>query len=141
MTHLISLLPKPVAFARSGGRQYDDPPGAEFVILPPSGEVATVHGGNAFALIPTAEHVPVCAVLVDTVEAQGEPRIQGLPTEPGHYLVSAQVADACMSQANDLRAAGIRLYTPEFLVRPGSPDHPGRDVLNAPFSPRLIRRV
>lgn len=137
---LISLLAQPATFVRSGGRMYGDEPGAEFVTLPPSGTVATVQ--YDYALIPIGEHVNVLGLYVDTVEASGSPRFAGLPTEPGHYLVAAQVCDALTAgQRTDMIAAGIRLYTPRLLVFPGQPGHPGKEVLAGPFSPGLIRRV
>lgn len=137
---LISLLAQPATFARSGGRQYGDPLGSEFVTLPPSGTVAVV--SYDYIMIPTAEHIDVEGRYVDTVEASGVPRFAGLPTVPGHYLVSAQVCDAlAVEQRSAMTAAGIRLYTPCLLVFPGQPGHPGRDVLAGPFSPGLIRRV
>lgn len=137
---LINLLAQPATFSRSGGRQYGDELGAEFVTLPPSGTVATVQ--YDYTLIATAEHIGVSGKYVDTVEASGAPRFSGLPTEAGHYLVSAQVCDALsVEQRAALLEAGVRLYTPKLLVFPGQPGHPGKDVLSGPFSPGLIRRV
>lgn len=144
-----NLLAQPATFLRSGGRQFGDEPGSEFVTIGRSGTVATVQ--YDYTLIPTAEHVAVPGmigeietggVFVDTVEPVGEPRIEGIPSYPGHFIVSAQVADAIGPVlATQLREAGIRLYTPRLLVFPGQPGHPGKDVLAGPYSTGLIRRV
>lgn len=137
---LINLLPQPATVARSGGRQYGDPLGSEFVTLPPSGTVAVV--SYDYIMIPTAEHIGVEGCYVDTFEASGPPRFAGLPTVPGHYLVSAQVCDALSAEQRvAMREAGVRLYAPRLLVFPGQLGHPGKDVLAGPFAPGLIRRV
>lgn len=137
---IISLLAQPATFARSGGRQYGEPVGSEFVTLPPSGTVAVV--SYDYDLIPIGEHEGVEGTYVDIVEPTGDARIEGIPAVPGHYLVAAQVADAVgPALAEQLRESGIRLYTPRMLVFPGQPGHPGREVLPGPFSPGLIRRV
>lgn len=147
---IVSLLAQPITLRRSGGRQYGAEPGSEFVTVPPSGVVAVVKPTTA--LIPIAEHVavqgndasgaPLDGVFVDIHHVSGPAWITGIPTAPGHYIVSAQVADSIDADGRkSLLAHGVRLYTPGLLVFPGHAEHPGKGVLPGPFAPYLIRRV
>ena len=108
---MVNLTPGPLTFMRSGGRQHGDEPGSEFITLPPSGRVAVVVVHTT--LIPVVEHEPIGSVFVDIHEIDGVPEVRNLPTDPGHYIVSAQVIDALgPEQVEQCRGRGIRLYTP-----------------------------
>ena len=137
---MVNLTPGPLTFMRSGGRQHGDEPGSEFITLPPSGRVAVVVVHTT--LIPVVEHEPIGSVFVDIHEIDGVPEVRNLPTDPGHYIVSAQVIDALgPEQVEQCRGRGSRLYTPRHLVFPGHTAHPGTEVLPGPYAPGLIRRV
>ena len=104
--------------------------------LPPSGTVCRVVETWASVDSDTDASGEGTGPHVVTVTPSGEPTIEGLPTEPGAYIVAAQVAAAIVEHGIDV-ADGVRLFTPGMLLMPGQDGHPGG---MGPVAPHLVER-
>lgn len=129
---LINLLAQPCVLLSTDGSVYT---------VPPSGIIARIVEDLSPGTVDswlTADDTHTPPVRVRQPSSVNPPTFEGIPKEPNDYIVPAQICAEMARQFVTL-PKGVRLLTPEMLIFPGQPGHPGGAV-KTPVAPGLVLR-